>query len=143
MRAPTPTQEYTHIRISQRNHLGPYGTCCALWFQQAHSYCQKLIHALSIPTLLSVGLGTSSGPSHKAGVSWLTPPTSPSSATWPTVPSPSGSTALKCSLFSFTASWKCSAVFSIIQCCISLALILRSVFTSTLGAGNGEHQTRC
>lgn len=67
--APTPIQEYIHIRISQRNHLGQCGTCYALWFQQTHSYCQKLTHALSIPTLLSLGLGTSSGPSHKAGVS--------------------------------------------------------------------------
>ena len=50
------------------------------------------------------------------------------------LPSPSGSTARKCALLSAMASWKCSAVFSMIQCCISLALILLSVFKSTLQA---------
>uniref|UniRef100_A0A5F7ZQJ2 Uncharacterized protein n=1 Tax=Macaca mulatta TaxID=9544 RepID=A0A5F7ZQJ2_MACMU len=59
------------------------------------------------------------------------------------VPSPSGSTARKCVLLSSMASWKCSAVFSMIQRCISLALIFRSVFTSTLQDSRwaGGHQT--
>lgn len=48
------------------------------------------------------------------------------------LPSPSGSTARKCSLFSSTASWKCSSVFSMIQRCISFALIILSLLTSTL-----------
>ena len=50
------------------------------------------------------------------------------------IPSPSGSTARKCALLSATASWKCSAVFCMIHFCISLALILLSVFKSTLRA---------
>lgn len=57
------------------------------------------------------------------------------------LPSPSGSTAWKCTLLSSTASWKCSAVFATIQRCISLALILRSAFTSTLQA-KARRQTR-
>lgn len=48
------------------------------------------------------------------------------------LPSPSGSTARKCILFSSTASWKCSSVFSMIQRCISLAPIFLSLFISTL-----------
>lgn len=53
-------------------------------------------------------------------------------------PSPSGSTARKCALLSCTASWKCSAVFAMIQRCSSLALTFRSVSTSTLRAGTSQ-----
>lgn len=91
---------------------------------------------LGASTIEHYGL-TSSAPTH-------CPPlaaSSPWSQGEVTIPSPSGSTAWKCTLLSSMASWKCSAVFSMIQCCISLALIFRSVFTSTLWPDK-QHQTR-